>query len=274
MATAAAFSLVLTAAAPGNNSRIGRSALEHAKTPLTKVKRGPRGPKGLPGRVGPPGPAGPIGPAGPAGPVGPVGPAGPAGAAGATGAEGPQGPEGLPGPEANIGLFAALLGSETASEDTVRVNWNRLAGLPAGFADGVDDGTTYSANTPVTLSGTEIGLRSAGCPAGGVWKWGGTGWSCQPDVDTNSGGDITAVVAGTGLPGGGAVGSVTLSLAATPMTQDAAGYARLPVTPGVPPAADCNEAAEAGRMKFESSADVLYLCNGTSWRTLATSAPS
>jgi hypothetical protein len=213
MATAAAFSLVLTAAAPGNNLRIGRSALEHAKTPLTKVKRGPRGPKGLPGRVGPPGPAD-------------------------------------------------------------RLNWNRLAGLPAGFADGVDDGTTYSANMPVTLSGTEIGLRSAGCPAGGVWKWGGTGWSCQPDVDTNSGGDITAVVAGTGLTGGGSLGSVTLSLAATPVTQDAAGYARLPVTPSVPPAADCNEAAEAGRMKFETAADVLYVCDGTGWRTLATSAPS
>ena len=95
----------------------------------------------------------------------------------------------------------------------VRVNWNRLAGLPAGFADGVDDGPTYSANAPVTLSGTEIGLRSAGCPAGSVWKWGGTGWSCQTDIDTNSGGDIT----------------------------------------GVPPAADCNEAAEAGRLKFETA---------------------
>ena len=266
MATAAAFSLVLTAAAPGN-SKIGRNALERAKTPLRKVKRGPRGPRGLPGRVGPSGPAGPIG-------AGPTGPAGPAGADGATGAEGPQGPEGPPGPEANIGLFTALLGSEPAPGDTVRVNWNRLAGLPAGFSDGVDDGTTYSANAPVTLSGTEIGLRSAGCPAGGVWKWGGTGWSCQPDVDTNSGGDITAVVAGTGLTGGGSLGSVTLSLAATPVTQDAAGYARLPVTPSVPPAADCNEAAEAGRMKFETAVDVLYLCNGASWRTLATSVPS
>ena len=286
MATAAAFSLVLTAAAPGKPTgragnagtasvgaaesapqpTTGRSALERAKTPLTKVKRGPRGPKGLPGRVGPPGPAGPIGPAGP------TGSAGPAGADGATGAEGPQGPEGPPGPKANIDLFAALLGSEPAPEDIVRVNWNRLAGLPAGFADGVDDGTTYSANAPVTLSGTEIGLRSAGCPAGGVWKWGATGWSCQPDVDTNSGGDITAVVAGTGLTGGGSLGSVTLSLAATPVTQDAAGYARLPVTPSVPPAADCNEAVEAGRMKFETAADLLYLCDGTSWRTLATSA--
>jgi hypothetical protein len=283
MATAAAFSLVLTAAAPGKPTgragkagtasvgaaqsapqptNSGRSTLERAKTPLTKVKRGPRGPKGPPGRAGPPGPAGPIGPARPVGPAGPPGPVG------------PQGPEGPPGPEANIGIFAALLGSEPAPEDTVRVNWNRLAGLPAGFADGVDDGTTYSANTPVTLSGTEIGLRSAGCPAGGVWKWGGTGWSCQPDIDTNSGGDITGVIAGTGLTGGGSLGSVTLSLAATPVTQDAAGYARLPVTAGLPPAADCNEAGEAGRMKFETAADVLYVCDGTGWRTLATSAPS
>jgi hypothetical protein len=60
-----------------------------------------------------------------------------------------------------------------------------------------------------------------------------------------------------GLTGGGSLGGVTLSLAATPVTQDAAGYARLPVTPSVPPAADCNEAAEAGRMKFETAADVL-----------------
>ena len=163
-------------------------------------------------------------------------------------------------------MFAALLGSDPAPGDTVRVNWNRLAGLPAGFADGVDDGTTYSANMPVTLSGTEIGLRSAGCPAGGVWKWGGSGWSCQPDIDTNSGGDITGVVAGTGLTGGGSAGTVTLSLAATPVTQDASGYARMPVTAGAPPAADCDTAAEAGRMKFEPSNNVLYVCDGTTWQ--------
>lgn len=279
MATAAAFSLVLTAAAPAEPT--GRSSLERSKKPLTKIKRGPRGPQGPPGKAGPPGPVGPIGPAGPAGSVGPAGlagpagpagpagvagPAGPAGADGATGPEGPEGPEGPPGPEANIGVFAELLGSEPAPGDTVRVNWNRLAGLPAGFADGVDDGTTYTANAPLTLSGTEIGLRSAGCPAGGVWKWGGTGWSCQIDVDTNSGGDITGVVAGTGLTGGGSLGTVTLSLAATPVTQDSAGYARMPAAAGVPPAADCDTATEAGRLTFEAATNTLYVCDGTTWQ--------
>src|ERR671924_20462 len=166
LATAAAFSLVLTAAAPGTST--GRSA----------------------------GPVGPMGPAGPAGPAGPMGPTGPQGETGPQGPMGPQGPQGEPGADADIGPFAALLGTAPGPEDTVRVNWSRLAGLPAGFADGGDDGTTYTATMPVTLSGTEIGLRSAGCPAGGIWKWGGAGWSCQPDVDTNSGGDITAVVAG------------------------------------------------------------------------------
>ena len=269
LATAAAFSLVLTAAAPGTST--GRSAVQRTKKPVPKVKRGPRGPQGPPGRTGPPGPAGPVGPMGPAGPAGPAGPMGPTGPQGETGPQGPmgpQGPQGEPGADADIGPFAALLGTAPGPEDTVRVNWNRLAGLPAGFADGVDDGTTYTATTPVTLSGTEIGLRSAGCPAGGIWKWGGTGWSCQPDVDTNSGGDITAVVAGGGLTGGGTIGSVTLSLAATPVTQDAAGYARLPVVTGAPPAADCDEESEAGRMKFDTASAVLHVCDGTSWRTL------
>jgi len=164
-------------------------------------------------------------------------------------------------------VFAGLLGSEPGPGDTIRVNWNRLAGLPAGFADGVDDGTTYAASTPVTLSGTEIGLRSAGCPAGGVWKWGGSGWSCQPDIDTNSGGDITGVVAGTGLTGGGTAGTVTVSLAATPVIQDASGYARMPVTAGAPPAADCDTTGEAGRMSFAPSNNVLYVCDGTTWQS-------
>ena len=105
----------------------------------------------------------------------------------------------------------------------------------------------------------------------GVWKWGGavSGWLCQQDMDTNSGGDITGVVAGNGLVGGGQIGVVTLSLAAQPVTVDSAGYVRLPVTAATPPAVDCDAAAEAGRMTFASSGGTVYVCDGSNWQALA-----
>ena len=177
---------------------------------------------------------GPAGETGPQGPAGATGPAGEQGIPGPQGEHGIQGEQGLTGPEGPIG--------------------------PAG------PGVELTAATPRTRSGSELGLRSLGCPAGGVWKWGGTGWSCQPDVDTNSGGDITGVVAGPGLTGGGSANTVTLSLAATPVTQDTAGYARMPVVAGSPPETDCDAAAEAGRMQYQASSNTLYVCDGTTWQ--------
>jgi hypothetical protein len=53
------------------------------------------------------------------------------------------------------------------------------------------------------------------------------------------------------------------------MTVDSAGYARLPVVAAAPPAADCNEAGEAGRMTFDSSGGTVYVCDGSAWVTLA-----
>jgi hypothetical protein len=70
--------------------------------------QGPQGPQGVPGSQGPTGPAGANGAQGPAGPIGPGGPQGP---------QGPLGPVGPPG----------------------TTSWSGLAGIPAGFADGIDN---------------------------------------------------------------------------------------------------------------------------------------
>lgn len=60
-------------------------------------------------------------------------------------------------------------------------------------------------------------LNSLSCTSGQVPKWNGISWACANDADTNSGGTITSVSAGTGLTGGGSSGGVTVSLS-TPVS--------------------------------------------------------
>ena len=43
-----------------------------------------------------------------------------------------------------------------------RAPWSGLGGVPAGFADGADDNTTYSAGAGLTLSGTQFRVNLAG----------------------------------------------------------------------------------------------------------------
>lgn len=70
--------------------------------------------------------------------------------------------------------------------------WSGLSGVPAGFADGVDNDTTYSAGTGLALSGSSFSVATGyrlpqSCSGGQIAKWNGSAWICAAD-DTGGGG--------------------------------------------------------------------------------------
>jgi len=100
----------------------------------------------------------------------------------------------------------------------VAAPWSGLTGVPAGFADNVDDDTQYSAGTGLLLTGAEFSADvdylqrrvADACPAGrAIAAIGGDGTVTCVETGT---GDITAVSAGAGLAGGGTSGAVTLTV--------------------------------------------------------------
>jgi len=97
--------------------------------------------------------------------------------------------------------------------------WDGLSDMPAGFADGVDDNIIYNAGYGLDLTGTTFGVitdtvqqRVTGvCGMGYAIReiYNDGTVLCEPAGN----GDITAVIAGDGLSGGGDTGSVTLTVA-------------------------------------------------------------
>ena len=112
-------------------------------SPRQRVAPAPYAKFALAGNEGPAGPEGPVGPQGAQGPVGPQGP------------NGPQGPQGIPGDEGPVGPVGPVGPPGTTS-------WFGLIDIPGPFADGVDNDTTYSAGTALTLSGTQFSVSPSG----------------------------------------------------------------------------------------------------------------
>ncbi len=121
-------------------------------------------------------------------------------------------------------FIAGIRSVTPAVNDALPVVIDSLGQLGTGVASG---GTVTSVATgaglsggPITASGT-IALATTNllpttaCTANQIPKWNGSAWVCAADADTNSGGTVTSVTAGTGLTGGAITTTGTIGLTAT-----------------------------------------------------------
>ncbi len=86
------------------------------------------------------------------------------------------------------------------------MSWSKLTGVPAGFADGVDDGLLVELDPSVN----ELGKATLGCAVGQVAKFDGSLWSCADDAGA-AGGPPSSDVVCTGCVSSGDIADATVS---------------------------------------------------------------
>lgn len=96
---------------------------------------------------------------------------------------------------------------------------------------------------------------------GGVFA--GNGWGIVAYSESNSADIHSGTPASAGLFFN-TVSATSAILATGSNAAEFIGYVQLATVTGAPPAVDCNESAEEGRMKFDPTNDVLYICSGAS----------
>ena len=134
--------------------------------------------------------------------------------------------------------------------------WSGLTGVPAGWADNVDNDTLYAAGEGLKLQGTTFSVdprtyqqRVTGvCAPGYAFREIREDGSVACEQTWN--GDITAVSPGTGLLGGGASGDVTLSADTT--------YLQRIVTGTCPANFSIQAISQGGTVTCHQDQDTLY----------------
>jgi hypothetical protein len=100
----------------------------------------------------------------------------------------------------DVGSFTQALGDllfwngsawANIATSSLNISWDDLVGIPAGFADGTDDNTEYTAGDGLTLTGTDIDFDGGDSPQGDL---GGT-WA-NPSVDNDSHNHTTLTISG------------------------------------------------------------------------------